>query len=109
MIVQLKFEGAQADFVKRASEGKNRSALCRAGILRAAAAVLGEDIPEGEPRKGPEAGSRDPVAKALNLSTGEYRRRLGKLASVGNTEPTPEQILAVPAAKKRQAKVNLSA
>lgn len=103
MIVQLKFEGPQAEFLAKAAPA-SRAAYCRSAIMRACSATLGEDAPEAPPRKGPEAGSRIPEARALGLSTSEYRRRVGVLARAGQAA-TQEAVAAVPPAKKRQAQV----
>lgn len=105
MIIAVKLSGAQAEFVSQAIAGGNASAFARNAVLATSAALLGADAPSA-PESPSKAGSRVPEARALGLSTAEYRRRCRVLARAGVSEPTPEQVSAVPPSKLRGAKVD---
>ncbi len=113
--VQVRFTGStsvHAEFVKRAiaASGLSQASFGEQALLNEAAEILGEDAPELEKRSASEfsfgeKGSRLPEAKALDLSTKEYKRRVKELEHVAKVlnipleqMVTPENILKVPAA-----------
>jgi len=97
-IVQLQFEGAQAEALR--SIPGNRSAFARRAIALAFAAQTGSDFPEAAQKTRGVAGSRLPEARALGLSTGEYQRRVKVLAKAG-VAVTPEAVAGVPPLPQR--------
>jgi hypothetical protein len=108
---QIKFVDAQAEFVHEARAAltvpMSGTAFCEMACLQAAASVLGRPAPErSTPKRAITfgvAGSRVPEAKALGLTTHEYKRRIKVLALAG-LEPTNDNVARVPAAPKRAKK-----
>jgi len=118
LIVAVKLTGAQAQFVKDAIAAQKASAkegevitatsFCELAVLNEAEAVLGKEPPAADHVKKHivfgEKGSRDPRAKALGLTTKEYKRRLAVFNGTGIT-PTDEMLKAVPPAPPRKKPV----
>lgn len=99
MLIAVKFTGDQETFVESTLEGQNRSAAAREALLAFCESATGQTRPPA-PERASVSGSRLPEARALGLSTVEYRRRERALRKVG-VAVTPEAIAACPPAKRR--------
>ena len=101
-VVQIKLEGAQADFANAALDefGDSNVGFARAAFLEKCAAVLGKAAPSAVVKeRGAKKGSKIEMAAKLGLTTKEFRRRVKVLTEAG-IDVTEAAVAKVPAKVK---------